>query len=86
MVAPNCVLIDESDKFLLFKDCGPWDTFPTVTNAAEVLIEILVKIGALNSRRVFYFDSEGDLGEILIKDNKFAGFGFGDDYYKLRDE
>jgi hypothetical protein len=28
----------------------------------------------LNGRRLFYYDSEGELTELLVKDGKFAGF------------
>jgi len=63
---------------LVIKDVGPWDQHPTVTNDAEAVVEALTSQGYLpEGRRLFYYDSEGTLDEILIKDGRFVGFAPG---------
>lgn len=63
---------------LVIKDVGPWDKYMTVTNAAEETVAELIGDGHLpEGRRLFYYDSEGQLDELLIKDGKFAGFAPG---------
>lgn len=63
---------------LVIRDIGPWDQHPTITNDAEHVVERLIIDGHLPpGRRLFYYDSEGDLGELLIEDNRFAGFAPG---------
>ena len=65
---------------LIIRDVGPWDRFMTVTNNAEAVVEELRADGMLpDGRRLLYFDSEGKLDEILIRDGKFAGFAPGPD-------
>jgi hypothetical protein len=65
------VVVDVADR-LVIRDDGPWDKHPTVTNDAENVVAELAP--RLNGRRLLYFDSERDLGELLVKDGKFAGF------------
>jgi hypothetical protein len=68
-------LVREDDDGVLIRDLGPWDQHPTVTNAAEqVVAELLPK---LRGRRLYYFDSEGQLDELVIRDGRFAGFAPG---------
>lgn len=45
---------------------------PTVTNDAAGVVERLEPI--LGGRRLFYFDSEGELSELRVQNGKFAGF------------
>ena len=60
---------------LIIRDVGPWNKCFSVTNDAEGVVELLVKSGFLdNNRRLFYYDSENDLDELVIKDGKFVGF------------
>ncbi len=59
---------------LVVRDLGPWDQFPTITNAAEELVEHLHETDVLAGRRLFYYDSEGELGELLHRDGRFGGF------------
>lgn len=50
----------------------------SVTNDAESVVESLVREGLLpDGRRLFYYDSEGQLDEITHKDGVFVGFEFG---------
>jgi hypothetical protein len=47
----------------------------SITNDAEAVVEDLWGMGMLPpGRRVFYYDSNGDLDELLIEDGRFAGF------------
>ena len=69
---------DPSKPPLIVRDMGPWDHYPTITNAAEELVAHLFRINSLHpGRRLLYYDSEGQLDEILIKDGRFAGFAPG---------
>lgn len=68
-------IVESSSQKLVIRDLGPWDQHPTVTNDAEGVVERLVAVfGRLGGRQLFYFDSLGDLDEIVIRDGKFAGF------------
>lgn len=60
-------------KYVIIRDMGPWDEHLTVTNDAEYVVEKLVEQG-LDDRRLIYFDSEGEPGELLVENGKFAGF------------
>jgi hypothetical protein len=73
----NYIIVRRDKDRLIIRDVGPWETFLSVTNAAEEVVEELVKSGQLSEGfRLFYYDSEGILDEILVKDGKFAGFAF----------
>lgn len=74
--AANFVVIsNKPGKYLIIKDIGPWDKYMTVTNAAEEVVEFLHSTNLLsNNQRLLYYDSEGDLDELLVSDGKFAGF------------
>lgn len=78
MKTPNYETVDVNDQRILIRDLGPWDQYPTVTNNAEAVVQELVDVYGkdLCRRRLFYFDSEGDMDELLVKDGIFAGFKF----------
>lgn len=60
---------------LVIKDMGPWNNHLTITNDAEGVVQRLVQQGHLPAgRRLFYYDSEGELSEILVRDGFFVGF------------
>jgi hypothetical protein len=65
-------IVEQTKVSVLIRDVGPWDKCFTVTNDAESVVERMLPI--LNGRRLFYFDSEGDLGELKISNGRFAGF------------
>lgn len=73
---PNFVVEkDDPAEPLVIRDIGPFDRFPKVTNSAEEVVEELVRVGYLDpGRRLLYYDSDGQLDEILIRDGRFAGF------------
>lgn len=50
----------------------------SITNDAEAVVEDLVSRGLLPAgRRLFYYDSDGQLDELLVEDGRFAGFKAG---------
>ena len=72
MKDPNFVITEDTEDRLVIRDTGPWDTYPTVTNAVERVVEILAPV--LSGRRLEYYDSEGVLDQIIVRDGKFGGF------------
>lgn len=60
------IVHEESNKEkLVIRDIGPHDTYKTVTNGAEEVVARLYNFNMLNpNRRLFYYDSEGELAEI----------------------
>ena len=68
----NYIVTKQTTTALVIQDVGPWDTNPTVTNAAERVVEELAP--HLHGRRLEYIDSDGNQDEIVVKDGKFVGF------------
>lgn len=65
------ILLD-MQYYLLLHDLGPWDEFMTITNAAEgVVKEVAHRLG---KRRLFYYDSENKLTELVVRDGAFIAF------------
>jgi hypothetical protein len=78
MIGANYGIVASNEKRLLIRDLGPWDKFQSVTNAAESVVEELVIAGRLlPNQKLLYYDSEGRVDELLVKDGKFAGFAPG---------
>ncbi len=76
----NYLIVKEDEKrgLLLIKDMGPWDKHLSVTNDAEWVVQCLSVLGVLpKGRRLFYFDSEGEVAELLHAEGKFVRFGPG---------
>jgi hypothetical protein len=56
---------------------GPHDAHKTVTNDAEAVVRFLDRSGALERKRLLYYDSDGELGELLHDGRgNFIGFHF----------
>lgn len=72
----NYQLVTENEKFRLLRDVGPWDAYPTITNAAERTVKD-EHLNGLGEKRLLYIDSEGDYTE-LVHDNNgtFVTFAF----------
>ncbi len=68
----NYAVLRQTGNVVVIRDIGPWNRYASVTNAAEEVVEEMVPI--LAGRRLYYYDSEGEYCELVIKDNKFAGF------------
>lgn len=75
MITPATFTICEVERtHLLIRD-NCLDGHKSVTNDAEAVIAKLQQAGLLpNGRRLFYLDSDGELGEIALTDGQFAGF------------
>lgn len=69
----NYEIVEDSSAQMIIRDLGPWDQFLTVTNAAEVVVIELSD--QLKGRRLFYYDSDGALDELVVVNGLFAGFG-----------
>ena len=67
----NYKVIESTDERIVLLDIGPWDRYMTITNAAE---SVVADLGDIGSRRVFYYDSDSELTELLVKNGRFAGF------------
>lgn len=69
------IVANYKDEPLVIKDMGPWTKYMSVTNGAERVVEELYSRGLLPpNRRLLYFDTEGQLDEIVVKDGKFVKF------------
>ena len=71
----NYSIAREDAASVTISDNGPWDYHPTVTNDAENVVADLAEY--LAGRRRFYYDSEGSLDELIVKDGRLAGFAPG---------
>jgi len=72
---PRYCIVKQDSEAVVIRDIGPWDKVPTVTNGAEEVIDELTVNGKLdNSKRLLYYDSEGEPGEIIHKDGEFVRF------------
>lgn len=86
----NGVVIDEGNRHSRFsivgaetdndkvtiRDLGPWDYHLSVTNDAEWVVQKMKTLG-LASRRLFYYDSVGQLDELVHADGRFVRFAPG---------
>lgn len=70
-VANYCISSQNQNEVFL-QDIGPWDQYPTITNSAEEVVEEIAQV--LHGRRLFYYDSEGDVTELVVRNDKFARF------------
>jgi len=73
----NYEIVDQTPKAVLIKDLGPWSRHFTITNDAEGVVLRMSPI--LKGRRLYYFDSDGDLTELVIENGHFKGFRYGPD-------
>lgn len=69
------VVEDDDGRLVIRDESGP----KSVTNDAERIVEFLHQWGILAGRRLFYYDSEGDLDELLydLETGKFRAFAPG---------
>ncbi|MGH7198870.1 MAG: hypothetical protein ACREH5_09065 [Candidatus Omnitrophota bacterium] len=76
----NFVVREVHADRVIIQDIGPWDQHPSVTNDAEWVAHCMVqgtRGTVLGERRLFYYDSEGDLDELLVRAGRFDGFAPG---------
>jgi hypothetical protein len=60
---------------VVIRDLGPWDKHPTITNDAAAVVRAMY--GVVRHRRLFYYDSEGNMDELLHTNGRFDGFKAG---------
>lgn len=75
MRSANWKIVEDAKDRVVLQDVGPWDRFPTITNDADEVVRQIAP--GLHGRRLFYFDSEGQMDELIVKDGVFAGFAPG---------
>lgn len=69
------VVSESTPDFVVLNDLGPHHAYKTITNAAEEVVARCFAMSLLQpGQRLFYYDSEGELAEILIDQGRFAGF------------
>ncbi len=69
---------------VVLRDVGPWSKHPTVTNDAEQVVESLGNW--VGSRRLLYYDSDGELTELKHEGTRFTGFAFVSSEMKTQEE
>lgn len=74
----NYIIVEEpfaGQEPIIIKDVGPWDRYSTVTNAAEMVVaELYAQARLVHGQPLYYFDSEGQLDEIVHEHGQFRGF------------
>jgi len=66
-------IVEATPYSLCLRDIGPWDRHLTITNDAENVVLRVAHM--LRGRRLFYYDSVGELTELCLTENcRFAGF------------
>lgn len=64
-----------TSDWMIIRDIGPWDRHSTITNSAEIVVEEVIAGGFSSNMRLGYYDSNGDLGELIVENGAFSGFG-----------
>lgn len=78
--APSFRITGGCSGYLILRDIGPWNQFPTITNEVEFVLKHIrdnyANDHANNNKpkRVFYIDSEGQLNEIVHNHYTFVKF------------
>jgi hypothetical protein len=71
----NFRILEITDEFVFIEDVGPWYRHKTITNDAENVVETLYLKGKLkNNKKLYYVDSDNDIGELQHKCGTFLGF------------
>ena len=73
-IRSNFILVRSDEDAYVISDVGPWDEFMTITNDAERVVDHCLP-RMQPGQRLLYYDSEGDLGELIIKNGMFSSFG-----------
>jgi hypothetical protein len=67
-------VVEEDAGKVVLRDVGPWSQHPTITNDAEQVVEkMAARVGC---RRLLYYDSEGELTELVHDGPRFVRFAF----------
>jgi len=71
----NYLVEQRTPDRLVIRDIGPWDRYATVTNDAEAVVAALSSGGFLPPGcRLYYYDSDGRLDEIVVEHGRFVRF------------
>jgi hypothetical protein len=81
-IKANYSVKEVTDKRIVLEDLGPWDKYMTITNAAESVVEEIEQAYGIGNRRLFYYDSDGEFTELLVKDGQFAGYKYAEDKHE----
>lgn len=76
---PNYEIIESksNSSTLVLQDLGPWPKYPTITAAADKVVEDLLTRGiVLTDRRILYYDSMGFVTEIVLTDGKYSRINY----------
>lgn len=60
-------IVEDNEHRLVLRDLGPWHVHLTITNDAERVFHQLEE--QLGDRKLLYYDSEGELTEIIREDD-----------------
>ena len=72
MKRSNVIIKSETEDEILLIDCGPWDTYLTITNDAENVINDLTN--EQKNKRIYYIDSDNTISQLLVTNGEFVGF------------
>lgn len=71
----NFVIEEQNNEKVIIRDVGPWDVYMTVTNNVENVVKFLTNTKVIdNNKKLYCYDSEGDLDEIVHVDGQFVKF------------
>ncbi len=70
----NYVVRERTKERIVLEDTGPRDRYMTITNAAETTVAEVERDFGIGNRKLFYYDSDGELTELVVKDGKFVRF------------
>lgn len=80
----NFYILKLTSGYVFLEDASCVSGGKTITNGAEEVLERLEEfVSNAPKKRVFYFDSNGELTELLHDNWKFLGFGFFPDASEL---
>lgn len=75
MKSASYTVEEDTPARLVIRDVGPWTRHATVTNDAENVVASLIRLGILKvDQRLFYYDSEGVLGELVHEGGRFVTY------------
>jgi len=70
-------VVGADERCVVIRDVGHIHRCLTITNDAEGIVRAVSHAEALGDRRLFYFDSDGRLDELLHVGSVFVGFAPG---------
>lgn len=67
-------IVRDDSAMLLIRDIGRPGTLSITNDAKNVVKDLAEKLG---NRPLYYYDSDGNLDQLLVKDGEFSGFAPG---------